>query len=74
MYTAGSIIVGVARGRTGCACTLEGKEKIVGQIYTGKCTPRQTVHPSWQLEKSPFLGNWGDFGGGRGYLGSFNVF
>ena len=41
----------------------------MGTKFTGescKCTPRQS--------KSPFLGKWGDLGGGRGYLGSYSVY
>ena len=38
-----------------------------------KCTPRQRVHPRGRARVQFFKGNWGDLGGGRGYLGSFSV-
>ena len=43
---------------------------IHGKLYVH---PRQRVHPPRQSKSPIFLGNWGDLGGGRGYLGSFSV-
>jgi len=44
-----------------------------GKIFYGPNLQGKVVSAPERQSKSPFLGNWGDVHGGRGYLGSFSV-
>jgi len=55
----------------------QGGQKKCGAKFTGKsckCSPHTESAPPQGRARVPFFkGNWGDLGGGRGYLGSFSV-
>ena len=71
MYPPGGhrgVFIGVARGCMGARAPPGRRKK------WGPNLKRKVVSAPSEESKRPFLGNWGDLAGERGYLGSLSVF